>query len=74
MCVKGSVENSLVCRLRSQMSWVQIPAVTLRQARTFIDSGALSVQWNSSCLKLWGPIMMRLPEKQDFTDGLYSLY
>lgn len=56
------------------MSWVQIPAVTLRQARTFIDSGALSVQWNSSCLKLWGPIMMRLPEKQDFTDGLYSLY
>lgn len=73
MCVKGSIECSYVPRLTSQMSWIQIPPLTLRQVLTFSDSFSSSVKWEFSCLRLWGPIIVRLLEKQYFSDSLYSV-
>lgn len=52
MCVKGTVEYSSVHRHKSQMSWVHIPAVILRQVLSVSDSVSLSVKWEFSCLKL----------------------
>lgn len=48
------------------MSWVHIPAVTLRQARTFIDSVALSVQWEFKLFKIVGSYYYEVTRKAGF--------
>lgn len=74
MHVKGSVEYSSVHRRKSQMSWVHIPAVILRQVLSVSDSISLSVKWEFSCLKLCSVIVKIILRKCSVFEMVCTLY